>query len=262
MSNTDPAADPGLPSSFRADDLVRLRDELERVQAARDAFEASGSDGDDPNYDAHWDAREKIEAIPATGFAGLFVKARAAELAFRYDDDLHCDGSGSFVTLAKSIIRDLKAIEARLTACPIAPLAGEMEKIIQAHNRIDKQRPGRRDLAFDNLEDRINIVEKTTSIFHAKSARGALLQAFVLDAEIEMIASNGSEDDSPAYRQIQRFLYSVTRVLEELGGESLPACRQYYQDECFDPFLAVGRALAGEDAETLAEASQTSGDAA
>jgi hypothetical protein len=41
----------------------------------------------------------------------------------------------------------------------------------------------------------------------------------------------------------------MTRVLEELGGESLRACRKYYQGECLDPFLAIERALAGEVAD-------------
>jgi hypothetical protein len=254
------AAAPGLPALSLDSELVRLRHELDAVHAARLALEEAQAPerDDEPLHARQWELREQIDQRPAIGFLGLFAKVRAAEIAMERDGEPDDAGHGSFGGLALSIIRDLKAIEARSTACPIAPLAGEMEMIIQAHNRIDNQQPGCRSLALDNLADRISIVEKTISIFHAKSARGALLQAFVLDAEIEMIASNGSEDDSPAYRQMQRFLYSVTRVLEELGGESLPTCRNYYQDECFDPFLATERALAGEDAETP----QTSGDAA
>ena len=95
--------------------FIPLRRELEAAEDAKDAFYASGADADDPSFEQHWTAREKIDATPATGLPGLFAKARAAELALKNDVDAESDGPGSFISLARSIIRDLKAIEGNPT---------------------------------------------------------------------------------------------------------------------------------------------------
>lgn len=87
--------------------LLDLGAELERVQALRDAFAASGSNGDDPHFDRHWDVREEIDRTPARTTAGLKVKARAAALALRYDQDAEMRGPGSYIGLSLSLFRDL-----------------------------------------------------------------------------------------------------------------------------------------------------------
>src|SRR3954471_7159534 len=91
-------------------DALALGQRLDTVQQLRDAFDASGSKGEDPHYDAHWEIRERINAIKAKTLDELRVKARAAMLALRYDVDAASVGPGSFVSLSQSLAGDLLAI--------------------------------------------------------------------------------------------------------------------------------------------------------
>ncbi len=61
-------------------------------------------------YKRHWDLRERIEGISARTISELKSKARAAELALERDPDRDCETPGSFLTLARSIHRDIDAI--------------------------------------------------------------------------------------------------------------------------------------------------------
>jgi hypothetical protein len=55
--------------------------------------------------------REAINETVATTLAGLRIKAMTAELAFEYDEETECRGSGSFVDLCQSLHRDLLAVD-------------------------------------------------------------------------------------------------------------------------------------------------------
>jgi hypothetical protein len=78
---------------------------------AVDALMSACPDNDDEQYERlythDWALREQINRISATTIKGLRVKARAAEVSLKGDEDCECAGAGSFVALARSINQDI-----------------------------------------------------------------------------------------------------------------------------------------------------------
>lgn len=97
-------------------EIFRLGRELEQAHIERLSFDpfdpAYDEAADEANYNLHWSLRERIDAFPARSIKELSVKARAAKLAFEGDPECDCDGTGSFVSLSHSIIRDLAVLTA------------------------------------------------------------------------------------------------------------------------------------------------------
>ena len=87
-------------------ELVSLGSRLERVHAEKRARV-----DDDETYGAlyedDWKLREAIDALAPASPAGFRIKARAAQIAFFYDNSAECEGPGSFVSLSHSLFRDL-----------------------------------------------------------------------------------------------------------------------------------------------------------
>jgi hypothetical protein len=92
--------------------LIALGAELAACDARKELCPDSDEQQGDALYEQHWDLRAKINRIPATTIKGLSVKARSAELAIKWDDDVCCKGDGSFRELCRSIIRDIGSIGA------------------------------------------------------------------------------------------------------------------------------------------------------
>lgn len=63
-------------------------------------------------YDEHWVLREKISETPATAPEGLRAKVEAIDIALRHDVDATNRGSGSVLSLARSLCYDIAAMEA------------------------------------------------------------------------------------------------------------------------------------------------------
>jgi hypothetical protein len=59
----------------------------------------------------HWAIREAINGVPARTLSELKAKARAAEIELERDA-ADCEGAGSFLELSRSIVADLKAMNA------------------------------------------------------------------------------------------------------------------------------------------------------
>lgn len=94
----------------------RLLMRLERAHVEGFAFDPQAPDydevADNENYELHWSLREQIEALPVRSVNDLKIKVRAAQLALSRDPDAECDALGSFVSLSKTIMRDIMALTA------------------------------------------------------------------------------------------------------------------------------------------------------
>jgi hypothetical protein len=80
-----------------------------------------------PACERHWAIREAINATPARTLPELRAKSRAAEIALELDAEADCEGPGSFVELARSLISDLTA-----TGSPRYPLYVKVDQPIEA----------------------------------------------------------------------------------------------------------------------------------
>ncbi|HUZ66774.1 MAG TPA: hypothetical protein VMU56_03830 [Beijerinckiaceae bacterium] len=220
MPNPVPAADTGLPV-FGADaELVRLGRELE--EAALIA-----------RIEPQQDMREKIECIEAIGLAGLFVKARALELALK-DHEPNANAPGSLLRLTKSLISDFRAIRARMMDCPVEKIAHAASEIIQASRVLGKGLPETQKEAEGQFMERLGDLEHAATSALARSAYGAMAQICVISELIVEIEENGFS--ARIHRRLNRSLYSIMSVLEATAGERAEVCRRYYMSPELDPF--------------------------
>jgi hypothetical protein len=114
MPNTPvPAAATGLPDDHPDAALLSLGRRLEEVDARKEVEPNLPDEEYDVAYNEHWRLREQINAIEAVTIDGLRVKARAADFAYRDDEQVENTGSGSFIELYKSISRDLQSTRFR-----------------------------------------------------------------------------------------------------------------------------------------------------
>jgi hypothetical protein len=104
-----PAAAMAAPSPSEAE-LVALGAALARCDVEKTTCPDGDEEGFQVLYDEHWTLRERINAIPATTIAGLRVKAQAAALALKWDNDAQCECAGAFLDLCKSINQDIIAL--------------------------------------------------------------------------------------------------------------------------------------------------------
>lgn len=106
-ATSSPTAASSSPNAEADSALIALGADLD----ACDALKSACPDEDEERYDAlfeqHWVLREQINAIPATTMRGLSAKARAAELALKWDGDGFTGAPGDFSELCKSICRDI-----------------------------------------------------------------------------------------------------------------------------------------------------------
>jgi hypothetical protein len=89
--------------------LLTLEARLREVDAAKQNHSTADNEAYETAYKEHWRLRAEINETGATTIDGLRVKARAANLAFRDDDEAACKGPGSFIELSRSINRDLQS---------------------------------------------------------------------------------------------------------------------------------------------------------
>jgi len=229
MPNPVPAAATGLPA-FRCDaELVRLGRELE--QAARLG-----------RIEPQQDIREKIECIEAVGLAGLFVKARAVELA-RQDDEPNRHAPGSSLRLTHSLIDDLRAIGARMADCPVEKIALAASEIIAASRILDEQRPEGHEEKEERLMERLEDLEHAATSAPARSPFGAMAQICVASDLLYEIEENGFS--AHIHRRLRRSLYSIMAFIETMAGERAEECRRHYLSPELDPFALGFAADAG-----------------
>lgn len=254
-----PAAAAGLPNQLFDAELVRLGRELEMTDADRAAFQAVADlPCEDPVYERLWGVRAKIEAIPATGLAGLFVKARAAELALKYDSEFECNLPGSFVTLAQSLIGDLKAIEARTAACPVESIARDLVEIYEVEDIIDEDEPAnkigahilRRERQTAVLTARRSALLDVAMAIPAKSLAGALFQICWIGEFADQFEPTTYDMD-----KIFRCACSAARVIEEAAGMSRNETGAgHLLREEFSPHVAAEEAFTERRAKQCAHA--------
>jgi len=94
-------------------DLKALAQELDALQVERDMFAAWNKVDECPFYDRHWEVRGLIQDAPAADMAQLNIKARAALIALITDEDLDCEGKGSYRGIVLSILHDIRRLNDR-----------------------------------------------------------------------------------------------------------------------------------------------------
>jgi hypothetical protein len=97
------------PALHPVGQLLTLGARLKEVDAAKQNHPTADDEAYEAFYEEHWRLRAKINETEATRIDGLRVKARAADLAFRDDEEAACEVPGSFIELSRSINRDLQS---------------------------------------------------------------------------------------------------------------------------------------------------------
>jgi hypothetical protein len=228
MPNPVPAAATGLPAFPGDAELVRLGRELE---------EAAHVERPEPQQHI----RGKIEDIEARGLAGLFVKARAVELALN-DDEAEPNAPGSLLRLTNSLIVDFRAIQARMTDCPVEKITCVANEVIAAWRRLDEERPDDSKDTEEQLMERLSDLEQAATSARARSAVGAMFQICVAWDLIGEIEETGFSQR--INRRLRRSLYSIVSVLEAMAGERAEVCRGFYLSPELDPFACTGLEIA------------------
>lgn len=189
-----------------------------------------------PVPSVHLQSNETRSILTATGLSGLFVKARAAELAMKDDPTTECTDQGSFVGLSQPIVRDLKAIEAGMTDCPVAKLGMEAFEVIQTWNMIDEEADRKHWTEEEHLNDRREAIEAAASTQQASSALGALFQLALCESIVDGLGEPQDFTDKKQ-RTVTRNLYSARHVLESLVGvQAEQVAGDYYFTRWLDPY--------------------------
>ena len=149
-----------------------------------------------------------------------------------------------------------EAISTPAATCPVAEMAAELHRVIQASGRVEDAKVGVTGRAYHDLEaqeqalrDRQYALEDAASHEVAASWPGAMIQIMLLLNDFERVASYADPDyggeAGQLHRKASRLAYSLMTFMERTSGLNRDDfAGDFYISRDFDPHAQFERALA------------------